>query len=353
MEYREIKEKELTKELFFEFNRYQEVKECLRKVDGTWAAVKNPFTEQWRDEDYEVLIRCLKITINTGGVVFGAFLHGVLKGFASVEGVPLGKQRNYLDLSSLHVSYDLRGKKTGRRLFQMASEWARLKGAQKLYISSHSSVETQAFYRAMGCVEAKEYDKEHVAREPYDCQLEFVLERKVILYMGISLDGYIADANGNVNWLGGHDDGYTGDYGYGDFAKQVDTILMGYNTYDQVVTELSPGKWPYADKKTYVLTHKDIEDKPGISFTREPLEVLLSHLKREEGKGIWVCGGASLAGQLMERNLIDEYHLTVMPVLLGKGIRLFRENQKECLLKLISAHTENGVIDCIFRKRWI
>lgn len=191
MEYREIKEKELNKELFFEFNRYQEVKECLRKVDGTWAAVKNPFTEQWRDEDYEVLIRCLKITINTGGVVFGAFLHGVLKGFASVEGVPLGKERNYLDLSSLHVSYDLRGKKTGRRLFQMASEWARLKGAQKLYISSHSSVETQAFYRAMGCVEAKEYDKEHVSREPYDCQLEYVLERKVVLYIGVSLDGYI------------------------------------------------------------------------------------------------------------------------------------------------------------------
>ncbi|WP_394522460.1 GNAT family N-acetyltransferase [Lacrimispora sp. JR3] len=353
MEYREIKESELNKELFSEFNRYQEVKECLRKVDGTWAAVKNPFTEQWQDEDYEVLIRCLKITIHTGGVVFGAFLHGVLKGFASVEGVPLGKQRNYLDLSSLHVSYDLRGKRTGRRLFQMASEWARLKGAQKLYISSHSSVETQAFYRAMGCVEAMEYDKEHVAREPFDCQLEFVLERKVILYIGISLDGYIADVNGGVGWLGGHDSGYTGDYGYGTFASQVDTVLMGYNTYEQVVTVLSPGEWVYADKKTYVLTHRDMEDKPGICFTREPLEVLLDRLKKEEGKGIWICGGSCLVGQLMEKNLIDEYHLTVMPVLLGKGIRLFPESENESLLKLISVQTENGVIDCIYRKRWI
>ena len=55
MEYRELKESELNKELFCQFNRYQEVKECMRKINGIWSAVKNPFTEQWKDEDYDVL----------------------------------------------------------------------------------------------------------------------------------------------------------------------------------------------------------------------------------------------------------------------------------------------------------
>lgn len=351
MEYRELKESELKKELFCQFNRYQEVNECMRKINGIWSAVKNPFTEQWKDEDYDVLIRCLKITIHTGGVVFGAFHHGELKGFASVEGVPIGKHKNYLDLSNIHVSFDVRGKRTGRRLFHMASEWARLKGAEKLYISAHSSVETQAFYRAMGCVEAKEYDEDHVTREPYDCQLEYVLERKVVLYIGISLDGYIADADGKLDWLMGQDDAYTGDYGYGAFEKQVDTVLMGYRTYHQVVSELSPEEWVYADKETYVITHKELEDKEGIHFTKEPLETLVGRLKKECKKGIWVCGGAELIRQLMEKNLIDEYHLTIMPVLLGKGIPLFQGGEKEQLLKLVSLQSENGVIDCIYRKR--
>ena len=63
----------------------------------------------------------------------------------------------------------------GKQLFQMASTWAREKGAKKLYISAHSSIESQAFYKAMGCVEALEYNKEHVEKEPCDCQLEYIV----------------------------------------------------------------------------------------------------------------------------------------------------------------------------------
>ena len=115
--------------------------------------------------------------------------------------------------------------------------------------------------------------------------------------------------------------------------------------------ELSPEVWPYSGKEAYVLTHKDIVDRPGIHFTREPLEHLLSVLKKREGKAIWICGGAQLVNQLMNKELIDEYHLTVMPVLLGGGIRLFEKTGKQVLLKLVSIETENGVIDCIYRKR--
>ena len=107
--------------------------------------------------------------------MFGAFLSETLKGFSSVESRPLGKARDYLDLSSLHVSAELRGRGTGRELFARAAEWARERGAKKLYISAHSAVETQAFYKALGCVEAEEYNPEHVEQEPFDCQMEFVL----------------------------------------------------------------------------------------------------------------------------------------------------------------------------------
>lgn len=86
-----------------------------------------------------------------------------------------GKGRDYLDLSSLHVSAELRGRGTGRELFARAADWARERGAKKLYISAHSAVETQAFYKALGCVEAEEYNPEHVEQEPFDCQMEFVL----------------------------------------------------------------------------------------------------------------------------------------------------------------------------------
>ncbi len=177
MEFRELMADELNTELFKEFDRFQQVKECWRKEDGIWVTRSNPFTEQWNSEDYKVLVECLIHTVMTGGVVFGCFLEGTLKGFASVEGISFGKECQYLDLSSLHVSRDLRGRRAGSSLFQMAAQWARQHGAEKLYISSHSSVETQAFYKSMGCLETTEYSMEHVEKEPCDCQLEYVLER--------------------------------------------------------------------------------------------------------------------------------------------------------------------------------
>lgn len=96
---------------------------------------------------------------------------GVLKGFASVEAGPFGRGQRYLDLSSLHVSEDMRGRGIGTELFSRAKEWARAAGAGKPCISARSVVESQAFYRAMGCVEAQVYNERDVAAEPFDCQL--------------------------------------------------------------------------------------------------------------------------------------------------------------------------------------
>ncbi len=172
IQYRQLNKDEISRELFKNFIRRQNVTLCRRREQGAWVLKSDPFIDDWSEEDYVFLVKCLKNTISSGGVVYAAFLNGYLKGFVSVESKLFGKKENYLDLSSIHVSEDMRGQGIGRILFLSAKEWAKKKNAEKLYISAHSAVETQAFYKAMGCVEAEEYDKKHVEAEPYDCQLE-------------------------------------------------------------------------------------------------------------------------------------------------------------------------------------
>ena len=93
-----------------------------------------------------------------------------------MESERFGSENQYLDLTSIHISEDMRRKGIGKALFLAAGRWAGEQGAKKLYISAHSAVESQAFYRAMGCVEAAEYQRAHVEAEPYDCQLEYVIK---------------------------------------------------------------------------------------------------------------------------------------------------------------------------------
>lgn len=171
-ELRPLTENELGASLFACFDRFQTVERCWRKIEGKWVVKDIAFTERWSEEDYAFLVKCLKNTLCTGGEVWGAFLDGKLKGFCSVEGMLLGSGKQYADLSSIHVSADARGTGMGRLLFQKAQEAGKRLGAKKLYISAHSSVESQAFYKRMGCVEAAEYDPHHVEQEPCDCQLE-------------------------------------------------------------------------------------------------------------------------------------------------------------------------------------
>lgn len=174
-QYRELTEHEICRDLFSQFIRRQNVVECWRREGGKWAIKEDPFIDDWSETDYGILVACLKNTAATGGFVYGFFHKGKLKGFTSVESRLFGTSGNYLDLTSLHVSADMRGKGIGRILFLAAGKWAKGHGAEKLYISAHSAVETQAFYRAMGCVDAQELNQSHVEAEPYDCQLEYLL----------------------------------------------------------------------------------------------------------------------------------------------------------------------------------
>lgn len=175
MVYRILSEEEITRPLFSAFNRRQVVGDCLRRENGEWVVRPDPFIDDWSEADYAFLVRCLRNTVRTGGFVCGAFLDGELKGFVSVEAAPFGSENQYLDLTSIHVSADCRGHGAGRELFARAADWARGRGAKKLYISSHSAVESQAFYRVMGCVDAAEVNAAHVEKEPFDRRLEYVL----------------------------------------------------------------------------------------------------------------------------------------------------------------------------------
>ncbi len=174
--YRNLEEHEITLPLFDAFQRRQIVTKCWRREAGRWVIREDPFIDEWSPKDYAFLVKCLRNTVDSGGIVYGAFARQVLKGFVSVEPQLFGGIHKYMDLTSIHVSADMRGAGIGRALFLMAKTWAREHGAKKLYISAHSAVETQAFYRAMGCKEATVYQQAHIEAEPFDCQLECILE---------------------------------------------------------------------------------------------------------------------------------------------------------------------------------
>lgn len=172
IQYRKLRTDEINRNLFRDFIRRQNVTKCWRKEGDKWVIRDDPFIDDWTEDDYRVLISCLRNTVETGGFVYGAFCGGILKGFVSVESALFGGGHKYLDLSSIHISEDMRNQGIGTALFRAAAQWAREHGAEKLYISAHSAVESQAFYHKMGCVEAAAYHRGHVEEEPYDCQLE-------------------------------------------------------------------------------------------------------------------------------------------------------------------------------------
>ncbi len=173
MEYRKISAEELTPALFDGFRRHQEINQVWRKENGSWVIRSAPrVIEEWGEQQHEFICHCLRETLAFGGMVVGAFANDKLKGILSVDACPFGSQEQYLEIPFLQVSRDYRGRGIGKRLFAMAKEFAREKGAERLYLSSQPSVESQAFYKAVGCVEAEEYSVEHAERNPEDCQIE-------------------------------------------------------------------------------------------------------------------------------------------------------------------------------------
>lgn len=167
----------------------------------------------------------------------------------------------------------------------------------------------------------------------------------------MSLDGYIADSMGGVDWLKGHSDDNDNIDTYSEFIKDIDTILMGWNTYHQIVTDLSPNEWVYEDFTTFVITHKEPISSEKIQFVNINPTDLIEKLKREQGKGIWICGGANVVQQLIQKDLIDCYYITIIPTLLGSGIRLFENTENQIKLKLTATQSYNGMVELVYVRR--
>lgn len=156
-------------------DRTQWVGQCWRRQDGDWVLKDLGYTEDWNAAKKNSVARALKK--NRKGRVFGYRDKGCILAVASVGGKPLesGGQAKRLELELLVVSKELRGKGLGRALFERCARFAKKAGAHRLYISSHSSRETVAFYKAMGCVVTHELDPGLFYKEPFDVHLEFDL----------------------------------------------------------------------------------------------------------------------------------------------------------------------------------
>ena len=134
------------------------------------------------------------------------------------------------------------------------------------------------------------------------------MERKIVLYIAMSLDGYIARSNGAVDWLSGQGEVSEIDNGYEEFYSTIDTVVMGRITYDQVVNELSPNIWVYQGKKCYVFTKKEYEDNEKVEFTSESIVEFVPDIKSGLGKDIRLVGGGKLIHEFINKNLIDRSH---------------------------------------------
>ena len=174
--------------------------------------------------------------------------------------------------------------------------------------------------------------------------------RKVTLYIAMSLDGYIADRSGKVDWLNGHgDDGEQIDT-YSSFVKDIDTVVMGWNTYHQITTELSPDEWVYSELTSYVITHRALPSTDSIKFVGDDPCGIVRRLRQEQGRGIWICGGGAVIQPLVRAGLIDEYYISVIPTILGSGIRLFEEMPEAVKLKLIRTQAYDGIVELVYSR---
>ena len=140
---------------------------------------------------------------------------------------------------------------------------------------------------------------------------------KIILYIATSLDGFIADINGGVDWLPHPVEDPEDIFGYKSLMSCIDTILMGSRSYKQI---LSFGDWGWPDKQTYVFTSGQLEtDKPYIGITHDnPFEFMTKLKDRKSDRDIWLLGGAQVAQSFAQEEII----LTIISQTLGKGIPL-------------------------------
>ncbi len=160
--------------------------------------------------------------------------------------------------------------------------------------------------------------------------------RKIILYIAVSIDGYIAGPEDNLDFLS-IVESPPEDYGYSNFVSTIDTVVMGRKTYDKV---LGFGiEFPHKGRECYVITKTRQGSDEHVKFWNDDPCALIKNIKMKAGKDVFIDGGGVLVNTLMQENLIDRYILSTIPVMLGNGVPLFKPGRPFQKLKLIQSQT--------------
>lgn len=166
--------------------------------------------------------------------------------------------------------------------------------------------------------------------------------RKLVLFIAQSLDGYIATKDDSLDWLFKVEG--EGDNGYTEFYETIDTILMGKRTYDWIMNH-EKGQFPYPNKACYVFSRYTKDDTGNVKFINGDIVNFTNKLKKERGKNIWIVGGGDLLHSFLKEKLVNELIITIAPTILGEGIPLFKVGDYHLDLSLLSTRNFNQFVE--------
>ena len=130
------------------------------------------------------------------------------------------------------------------------------------------------------------------------------------------------------------------------------SAAKGQNTYDLPHPMQEEGyNFSYSGLKSYIITHRELPPESDRIFTEKNPCDLVRELLQHPGRDIWICGGAGIIQPLVEADLIDKYYISVIPVILGSGLRLFGGDGKEIPLRLVRTKSYNGITDLVYIRR--
>lgn len=174
------------------------------------------------------------------------------------------------------------------------------------------------------------------------------MSRQLILYIAISLDGYIAKDEDNLDFLSVVEQPGE-DYGYSAFQQEIDTLIWGRKTYDKV--QSFGIEFPHKDKRCIVLSKTKTGRDENVEFYGGDLKELITALKQEKGKNIYCDGGGEVVYALLKDELIDKMIISIIPHLVGNGVRLFKDGRPEQYLKLTHSTTyPSGLVQLWYEK---
>lgn len=142
------------------------------------------------------------------------------------------------------------------------------------------------------------------------------------------------------------------DYGYTKFMRTIDTIIVGRKTYDYVLKEIGTSHYDNGQRDVYVITRTEKPNIGRTSFYTKSLQNLIQELKSEEGKNIYCDGGAEIINKLLKDDLIDEFIISLVPIFVGNGTRLFKDGRPAQMLELINIQSfDTGLVQLHYKRK--